>query len=56
MSKWASLVLLVFLYIGIDALFGNVITGTTQGEIVARTFFPFIIAAVIAVFLTKLFR
>lgn len=56
MSRFACLILLVFLYIGVDAMFTNVITGTTDGEVVARTFFPLVIAVVLVAFLWRLFR
>jgi len=56
MSRFASFILLIFLYIGVDAMFTNVITGTTGGEVVARTFIPLVIAVVLVGFLWRLFR
>jgi len=56
MSRFAGLVLLLFFYIGVDALFSNLITGTSDSENIAREFIPLVIAVVIVGFLWRLFK
>ncbi len=56
MAKFGLVILAVFLFIGIRALFANVVTATTASVTVASSFWPILLAAVAIFAAWRLFR
>lgn len=56
MSRFAVFIMAVFLYVGVDALFSNVITGTTAGELLTSTIVPIVFAVVVLGVLIRFFK
>ena len=56
MARFAILILVLFLYVGVGFLFNTAVTGTTTGEAVANTIFPILLAIVAIGTLWRIFK